>query len=436
MSRWEVTAVGQQDRARYASFVLPQWQEIASEAETELLTVFEQGQARGALLARTGGEQYEIVSLFVNEENRRQGAGSALMEAAERSAAMGGCRTLNALYSAAPEEEEAIHRFFLSRGFLFPHGGTAVYSVPARQLEQAYLAKLPAASQETVSHIVPLSQLPAPAARNFSARFGQDIPAGLAPSDAPGDVLWDYSAAYIENSDVVSFVVFSKIGTALHLHAAYLGAPKHAVALAALLRRAYDMLAADFSRFASFTVTVINAAADSLAQKLLFGSGAKRRTIFYTQKLLPREEPVLPEWGGVLARSNALVSALADAGFGTALCMEPGVLPYLLWSPREDMEISVFYRVENPAYTSFSLTAQLLVRISNPDDAEHAVQAAREDPGPALLLASERKDIFALSASSQEGAEFLAEQSVEGFLIPFFAQAQRLASLPGISMAE
>ena len=64
------------------------------------------------------------------------------------------------------------------------------------------------------------------------------------------------------------------------------------------------------------------------------------------------------------------------------------------------------------------------------------MQAAREDPGPALLLASEREDIFALSASSQEGAEFLAEQSVEGFLIPFFTQAQRLAALPGISMAQ
>ena len=430
MSDWTVTAAARQDMEKYLPFVLPQWQELAGQEDTELLAAAgEDGAPCGVLLARTDSDRYEIVSLFTEEESRGRGCASALMEAAERSAVMRGCGTLDAIYSAAEGGEEEIHKFFLFRGFAFPHGGMSVYSVPVRSLEQAYLAQLPAVSSGALEHIFSLEKLPAPAARDFAVRLGREIPAALDPALAPGNILQEYSAAYVEDNRIVSFVVFSALEGTIHLHAAYLCGSKHGAALAALLRRAYDMLAADFSQFETFTVTLINSPSERLAEKLLSGSDAVRRTVFYTQKPLVQEVPALPEWGGVLARSNALVSAMAQAGFGTSLCLEPGVLPYLLWSPREGLEVSVFYRVEDEEYTVFSLTAQWEIQVKSPEDAERLAQMMEEDPGPGLLLPSDRADVFALCAVSEEDARFLPEESVEGFLLPFSAQAERLALL-------
>lgn len=431
MSNWIIAAAGR-ERKRYLRLVLPESREIALEPETELLIASSGGAARGALLVRTDNGRYEIISLFTEEESRGQGCASALLEAAEQSAVMRGCGTLDAVYSAAEGDEETLHRFFLIRGFALPRRGMSVYSVPTRSLERAHLAELPAVSPEASAHIFPLAKLPSLAAKDFSFRLGRSIPAALAPSCAPGSVLWEYSAAYVDGGRILSFVVFSSMGETIHLHSAYLGGVKCGAALAALLRRAYDMLAADFSQFETFTVGLINDSAERLAEKLLSGSDAVRRTVFYAQKPLVRETPMLPEWGGVLARSNALVEAMAGAGFGTSLCLEPGTLPYLLWSPREGMEISVFYRVENEEYTEFSLTAQWEIRVKSPGDAERLAQEMEEDPGPGLLIPSDQADVFALCAVSGEGAEFLSEKSVEGFLVPFSEQAARLSRLPGM----
>lgn len=292
MNQWNITAVRQQDREKYGSFVLTEWKNIAFEPETELLVAFCSGAAHGALLARTGHSRYEVVSLFVEEGSRRRGAASALLEAAERSGTLRGCGTLRAVYAVPEAEKDMLHRFFLTRGFVLPREGAALYTLPVRSLERSYLAKLPAASQHALAHIVPME--------NY------------------------------------------------------------------------------------------------------------------------------------LARSNALVRAMADAGFGTSLCLEPGASPYLLWSPREGMEISVCYRVKNEEYTEFSLTAQLLVRVERTEDAERIAQIMREDPGPGLLRPSDEEYLFGLCAVRSEGAVFAPEESVEGFLMDFSAQAQRLVRLPGI----
>lgn len=228
---------------------------------------------------------------------------------------------------------------------------------------------------------------------------------------------------------IISFVVFSRMERTLYLHAAHLCHPEFGATLSALLRRAYDKLAADRSQFETVTVAAINMPAKRLAEKLLSGANPTRHTVYHAQKPLVRQVAMLPEWGGVLARSKALVRAMAEAGFGTSLCIEPGVLPYLVWTPRPKMEISVFYRVEDEAYTKFSLTAQWPFRVNHPETAEQLTQAMRVDPGPGLLLPAGPGNLFALCASREEGAGFLSEISIEGFLKPFFSQAERLAHL-------
>lgn len=436
MSRWTITAAGRHNRGEYDWLVLADWRELIEEPKTELLLASEEGKVHGGLLTRAEDGRYEIVSLFVEEKYRRQGAGSALLEAAEQSAMAGGWDTVEVVYAAGAEDEEQLHRFFLSRGFFFPSNGSSIYSVPTAFLGQSYLAKLPEVSKSAQSHIIALDNLSPLIARELAASFGQKIPAALALSQAPGNVLREYSAVYLDKDRVISFVFFSKVGTSLHLHSAYLNDPKHGMALAFLLRRAYDKLAADGSQFDTFTVTIINEAAEALAEKLLDGAKATQRTVFRTQKILPHAEPTAPGWGGVLARTNALVSAMAEAGFGTSLCLEPGVLPYLLCSPQDGMEISVFYRAGDDTYTSFSLAAQLLLRIDDQEEARKIEQAVWDDPGPALLLPSSRTGIYALAAASKEGVAFQAEQSIGEFLEPFFAQAKRITDLPEVCVAE
>ncbi len=433
MSCWKITAVGPQERKQYAGLVLAAWRGLLEETETELLLASEAETAHGVLLARTEAGNYEIISLFVEEAWRGRGAASALLEAAQRAAQLGGFGAVEVVYAVTAEEEEAVHRFFLSRGFVFPRVDSSLYSVFTPSLVRSHMAKLPAASASALSHIAALDRLPPQTARAFAASFGRKIPAGLAPSAAPGEVLQEYSGAYLDKDGVIAFVVFSRIDTSIHLHAAYLRQPQHGMALAFLLRRAYDKLVARDWEFKTFTVTVINDAAKVLVETLLAGAEIERRTVFHTQKLLMRPSPTAPGWGGVLARTNALVDAMAQAGYGTAMCMEPGTLPYLLWRPQKGMEVSIFYQAEDEEYASFSLTAQLLLQIED-EEAASCVRQAAEDPGPAWLLPSDDVGVYALSCTSQEESEFYAEQSIAGFLEPFFEQAKRITQLPGVRM--
>lgn len=412
--------------------MLTAWRGLLGEAETELLLASEGKGAHGALLARTEDGTYEIVSLFVQEEWRGRGAASALLEAAQRAALLGGFGGVEVVYAVTAEEEEAVHRFFLSRGFLFPRVDSSLYSVFTPSLVRSHMAKLPAVSASSLSHIASLDRLPPQTARAFAARFGKEIPAGLEPSAAPGEVLQEYSGAYLGKDGVIAFVVFSRVDASIHLHAAYLRQPRHGAALAFLLRRAYDKLVERDWEFKTFTVTAINDAAEALAETLLAGAEIERRTVFRTQRLLMHPAPTAPDWGGVLVRTDALVSAMAQAGYDTAMCMEPGALPYLLWSPQNGMEISVFYQAGDEDYTSFSLTAQLLLQIEDKAKAAACVRQAAEDPGPAWLLPSDDAGVYALSSTSQEAAEFCAEQSIAGFLEPFFEQAKRITRLPGV----
>ena len=431
MSCWKITAVGPQERKQYAGLVLAAWRGLLEETETELFLASEAETAHGALLARTEDENYEIISLFVEEAWRGRGAASALLEAAQRAAQLGGFGAVEVVYAVTAEEEEAVHRFFLSRGFLFPRVDSSLYSVFTPSLVRSHMAKLPAASASALSHIAALDRLPPQTARAFAASFGRKIPAGLAPSAAPGEVLQEYSGAYLDKDGIIAFVVFSRVDASVHLHAAYLRQPQHGMALAFLLRRAYDKLVARDWEFKTFTVTVINDAAKALVETLLAGAEIERRTVFHTQKLLMRPSPTAPGWGGVLARTNALVDAMAQAGYGTAMCMEPGTLPYLLWRPQKGMEVSIFYQAEDEEYASFSLTAQLLLQIED-EEAASCVRQAAEDPGPAWLLPSDDAGVYALSCTSQEESEFYAEQSIAGFLEPFFEQAKRITQLPGV----
>ena len=72
-----------------------------------------------------------------------RGAASALLDAASQRARDCGCEAVTVGYAASPEEEEALHAFFLRRGFSLPQEETTVFTLPVRSLADTRLASLP-----------------------------------------------------------------------------------------------------------------------------------------------------------------------------------------------------------------------------------------------------------------------------------------------------
>ena len=62
-------------------------------------------------------------------------------------------------YAASPEEEEALHAFFLRRGFSLPQEETTVFTLPVRSLSDTRLASLPEPSGAD-AHIFPMRTMP------------------------------------------------------------------------------------------------------------------------------------------------------------------------------------------------------------------------------------------------------------------------------------
>ena len=134
--------------------------------------------------------------------------------------------------------------------------------------------------------------------------------------------------------------------------------------------------------------------------------------------------PVLPSWGAVFARCNALSDVLVRNGDTVAVCTDPGMLPYLLWQTSDNRQVELLYHVEDDMYTTFTLTAQYPVDIS-PEQAELLKETMANDSGPTMLLPYETGGAFALVAIHTEGAIFDPETTTK-FLSTFTEQVKRI----------
>lgn len=428
MSEWNIQSIPQDQRGSCAYLVSGEWQALLYESGTELLAADMNGTPCGALLARISDGRYEAVSLFVAEQYRKRGIGMALLDAARQSATEKGYGTLDVCYSVSADKSEQYTRYFIQQGFLLPREHACYYYLPTDRLAKTRLAALPPVSEKALDHIFPVSRIPDADARVSYSFITGRLPAGMHADHAPGTLLDAYSLCYVSNKNVIAFVIFSEYEGRVHLHCAYADGASSGNALIALMRRAYDLLCQEPDRFSGFSTTVVNASSHKLAVTLLDGGAPEERHVYYTQQPLVYATPLLPEWGGVLARSNALYDALAAAGGTTvSLYAEPGMLPYLTWQPEADMELELFYSVENEEYTAFSLVAQMLFDAPLEQLALHK-QDMEEDPGPARLVPDADERSLALVAVQEEGADFVPEQTIEGFLLPFIEQSRRLRS--------
>ena len=125
-----------------------------------------------------------------------------------------------------------------------------------------------------------------------------------------------------------------------------------------------------------------------------------------------RFTPVAPGFGGVLARTNALHDALITHGVSISLCMDPGALPYLIWSLREKLVIELSYTAENDTYTSFTFATQYTLNV-NGENFEQLSQAMYDDPGPALLVRDATERTATLIGVLEDGAIFQEEYTID-----------------------
>ena len=425
MKRWDVQEIPLTDRGNYAALIAEEWQSFSSNEQTLLLTA-ETGSDDpcNALLARLSQDRFEIVSLFVTESNRNQGIATSLLQAAEQLALANGYRTLDLCYLAIDSDQKRLLQFFIHRGFTFPGERACYYSLPVDELKQSKLAALPMINEQAASHIFPVNQIPDADARVSYSYIESKLPSGMHADHAPGQLLNEYSICYVSQKNVLAYVIFCERSGNLHLHCAFTDSPSSGKTLIALLRTAYDKLLKEPDRFSGFSVTTVNSFSEKLVHSLLEGTTPVAKHVFYTQKPIIPMTPMLPSWGAILARCNALSDVLVKNGDTVAVCTDPGMLPYLLWETSDNRQIELLYHVEDNTYTTFTLTAQYPVDIS-PDQAELFKETMAKDPGPAMLLPYETGDAVALVAIHTEGAIFDPETTTE-FLTAFTEQVNRM----------
>lgn len=427
-----ITQIPSGERDAWSSLVFSDYQEELFQKQTELLAAAEDEVPQSALLARVSEGRYEILSLYTEEDCRMRGAASALLDAASQRARDCGCEAVTVGYAASPEEEEALHAFFLRRGFSLPQEETTVFTLPVRSLADTRLASLPEPSGAD-AHIFPMRTIPSAAAADYRARLGRGIPQALDPSQAPGTVLPELCLAWVEKERVISFVVFSDLGDMLHLHAVYLDTPSHGGATIALLHRVNFLREQSFSHFSSLSVTIATRPAERLMRKLLEGAELSRRTSFTAfRPVSPGDLPLPDGFGEVYARSNALMEALAASGLTVSQHWIPGSLPFLeLEGLPETVQFSYFLQPSEESASDadpvFLLTASAFFSSKDiaPQRLAEAAAAMAADPGPAVLYTEQK----ALCASLSEGAAFHAETSVDSFVNPFLSQLERCRAL-------
>lgn len=428
MAGWNINVVAEEERGNYQALVMDEWRTLLGAPNAELLAAYDSDETPiGALLARIDEHGYEAISLFVKEEYRHQGVATELLDFAEQAALAHGSGVLNAEYAVPEDMENTYLRFFLNRGFLLPKEGSLFYRVPLQELKKSYLLTLPPVSEQEQANIHKLSKLPGAKARSAYRQLERSLPPEMSALAAPGEVLDEYSLAYVSGDKILAYVICCAMGQRIHLHVAHLNGAANGKALINLLELICERGLQETERFTDFSVTIINDASENLLKKLLSGCDILKHRIYYIQKLLAEDLPLPAGWGGVLARSNSLTNALLERGYESSLYMESGMLPYLAVEPQEACPVYIFYDAQDPDYSEFTLTASFQPPTNAALYDEQLEELMMADEGPATLIRSdEDEQEVALVAIQSEEAAFFAETSVDQFLIPFFEQVKRL----------
>jgi hypothetical protein len=215
-------------------------------------------------------------------------------------------------------------------GFKFPKMGNVVFKADMQELSQAYLGRLPEESESKVGNYVELCNLPTDVYRDYKKRIGTEIPRYLDFEDATGNLLSEYSLAYIQQRQIMAFVVVTEVEGELYLNSAYMKEKKYASALIRMFQRVWKK-ADKCKLYNNLTVTAVNAESEQLISKLFSGAEYKKKRVYVSNKSIRRDKefPLAVGFGGVVARTNALANALVTEGYEVKVEHEPGGLPVI-----------------------------------------------------------------------------------------------------------
>lgn len=313
----------------------------------------------GALLAIEEEGKYQVVSLYVEKEHRRLGIGTKLLEKAESIAASRNYTNLYMVYCATEQETEELHRFLFMNGFMFPKMGNVVFKAEMQELAQSYLGRLPEESESKAENYTELCNLPTDVYRDYKKRIGTEIPGYLDFEDATGNLLSEYSLAYIQQRQIMAFVVVTEIEGELYLNSAYMKEKKYASALIRMFQRIWKK-ADKCKLYSNLTVTAVNAESEQLISKLFSGAVYKKKRVYVSNKSIRRDKefPLAVGFGGVVARTNALVNALETEGYEVMVEHEPGGLPVIsIQNLKNGMRLYAGYSTDDgEQYLEFTLS--------------------------------------------------------------------------------
>ena len=180
-----------------------------------------------------------VISLYLDEDFRRNGVAKALLREAENLAKNMGLTTLSASYICTPDEVLDFNNFFLNCGFMLPLGGKTMYSLSFDALENSQFAQIPDPSPHAANHIVPLKWLPDKAVADFKAETGHDIREQMITSEASGTPISHLCLAYMEQENIVAFIIVANADGKIYLRSAYMKNAQFVNQVISLLKTAH-----------------------------------------------------------------------------------------------------------------------------------------------------------------------------------------------------
>lgn len=374
----------------------------------------------GALGALEKEDTLYVSSLFVAQEARRMGVGSALVREAEDWAKSQDFFAIEFAYHCTSEDVLQMDAFFEKNGYPLPLAGNVMFTVSLADLQKSSLSTLLAAAKPS-PHIVPLWQI--------EKHLLTKVPAFLRLDEAAGKPLPELCLAYVHRNRLTAMIILTDTDGILHLNSVYLAEKIYAAHLMSLLRQAMDTLREQYPYFQTITVTGGTKSGYALMEKLLADVPLERCTVYRAKKELDDLQPdFMPiQHAAALVRLESFAEKLAQCGVGSALSLMDGAPPYLEAYFEEDT-FTLAYAITEENELFFTLWIEYAFPPLEHTQRDRILAQLTAENTPYFGLLSETGNLL-MRGSLAEGRDadgFDVEQSIHTLILPFRAYLQNL----------
>lgn len=293
------------------------------------------GMACGALVGCRAQGDFEILSLFVDETLRHQGAASLLLRAAQGLLPKLQCGRISARYSLP--RQQGLGEFFAHKGFTVQAGGGKLFHLPLSCLRESALLRqpLPALSGAFLT----LEQLGREQADLFRSRLRRQ---GLGSWEVPGGKAQAHATwLYVANGQPAGYCGCSLlVDGSLYLSSFYAESP-HAHALQPLLTLTLRTIIEAYPAHQTMLIAAAEAEEEKIIRYLcreyeeaveveascvaVWQPSTNER-----KKITMNFEDMVPSFDILVPKLTALEGALREMGVESSLVLSGSQYPYLL----------------------------------------------------------------------------------------------------------